>query len=663
MDRTSELAALQTWLISPGRLAIILGIAGIGKTALAARAAGLWDGPVWYRKVYGFEDARAFAAALGDFLHRLDRPRLRNYLASGAFGADGLAAILREDIGDVLVVADDVHASSEVAGFLRLAIDSGSGGKILATARELPDALADPVRGGPLEVTLGGLDPAASRPLAAALLGDAGDRAGAIARAARGHPMALHILAGSSGLDVSADRVLEDAILEGLDPDLERAAAALGILRKPCHRAADLGVSASQLRRLARRGLVSRGPEGVGLHDLVAEVLLPRMPASILASAHRSAARAEARQGDAVEEAFHLAEAGLPRRARHVLLAAGPELLESASLGEVVRLLGRIPMNARARLLLAEALERLGRSDEARKLLEPMAGSARHRRRGEALLLLGRIASRRNSLLEAERALRESVAVAAAGHNAQLEGTARRLLALVRRKTGDTDGAADELDGAIALLESSGDPRERLRARLDRAILRLQRGDDAGAGKELEALLQDPGAGPREEAAIRSNLGIAWVRMSRPEDAARLFEESARAAERGGDFRAAGYALANAADAYLAVGRTSAAEDSLARARRVADGFFDPLLDSTILTNEGKVLAAQGHSGPAEDRLRAGVERIRGLGNVLSWIERVEELAAFYERAGRAKDAADVRREAEGLRQTVTQSAPHPAAP
>src|SRR5213594_1556143 len=99
VDRTSELAALQTWLISPGRLAIILGIAGIGKTALAARAAGLWDGPVWYRKVYGFEDARAFAAALGDFLHRLDRPRLRNYLASGAFGADGLAAILREDIG------------------------------------------------------------------------------------------------------------------------------------------------------------------------------------------------------------------------------------------------------------------------------------------------------------------------------------------------------------------------------------------------------------------------------------------------------------------------------------------------------------------------------------------------------------------------------------
>ena len=660
VGRDAELASLRVWLASPGPLAILLGVAGIGKTALAARAAREFPGPVWYRKVYGFDDARTFASALGDFLQRIDRPRLRSYLMSGAFDGDGLAAILREDLAGVLVVADDVHVSPEATGLLRVAVDPGGHGKVLATARERPEVLMG-IRGdGPMEIVLGGLDAAASRALAGRLLTKDPGRIERVVAAGRGHPMALHVLASQpDGGSAGADRLLEDAILDGFDPALEDAAVALAVLRVPCERPADLGLSASLVRTLAGRGLVLRGPTGVALHDLAREVLLPTTPASRMRAAHLAAARAASRRGDPIEAAFHLLEARRPLRARGVLLAAGAAILDSPRIAELARLLSKVPPSPSGQLLLAEALDRLGKGDEGRALLTEIAESPRNPRRGEALLLMGRIASRRNALSEALVHLHGAVSAAVAASDPRLEGRSRRLLAVVLRKTGDLDAAASELDRAIPLMDSSEDSQERLRARLDHALIRLFREDLAGAARELEGLLADPAAGPREEAAIRSNLAIAWVRMSRPEEGAALFEESARAAERGGDFRAAGYALANAADAYLDAGRIPEAEGSLARARRVSEGFADPLLESTVLTNEGKVLAAQGRPGAAEERLRAGVERIRTLGPVPSLIERVDELARFYERAGRAEDALRWRRDLEGLRESL----PRPARP
>ena len=217
------------------------------------------------------------------------------------------------------------------------------------------------------------------------------------------------------------------------------------------------------------------------------------------------------------------------------------------------------------------------------------------------------------------------------------------------RKAGDLAGAERELGRAIAILESTGPPRERVRARLERATIRLQSGDIDTAAAELEELIVDPDRGPREDAAIRSNLGIARFRRSKVAEAADLFEASARAAEQGGDFRVAAYALANAADAYLAAGRMNDTESALRRAREFAAPFDDPVLESTILTNEGKRLAVQGATSDAEARLREGVERIRHTGNVPSLVERMREIAAFYEAAGRTDDAVRWRRESESL--------------
>ena len=271
VGRQEEVAALRAWLSSPAPLALVVGVAGIGKTSLATRVASESTGPVWYRKMYGFEDARTFAAALGEFLQRTDRPRLRNYLASGGFDAIGLIAIFREDLAGVLIVADDVHVSPEAAGLLRLAVDAGGTGKVLATARERPIALVSGTH-APVEVTLGGLDPDASRALAVRLLRGREDRIDGVLAAGRGHPMALHLLAASDDAlgAAGAERLLEDAILEGLDPELERAAASLAVLRRRAQSGRRLGASGSSGGDLrgtrsttSRRRCSSREPRGL----------------------------------------------------------------------------------------------------------------------------------------------------------------------------------------------------------------------------------------------------------------------------------------------------------------------------------------------------------------------------------------------------------------
>ncbi len=189
VDRDAELAALRDWLASPAPLAVVLGVAGVGKTALSVRASAGFAGPVWYRKAYGFEGARAFSAGLADFLDGTGRPRLRHYLANGGFDPVDLSGILKEDLAGVLVIADDVHDSPEVAGFLRLAVDAAPGAKVLATARERPEALVAG-RAPPATVVLGGLPPDAARSLAADLLGDRPERVDAVVAAGRGHPRA-----------------------------------------------------------------------------------------------------------------------------------------------------------------------------------------------------------------------------------------------------------------------------------------------------------------------------------------------------------------------------------------------------------------------------------------------------------------------------------------
>jgi len=649
VDREQELAALKAWLASPAPVGVVLGIAGVGKTSLAAMAAAAFEGPVWYRKVYGFEDARTFAAGLGDFLRRIDRPRLRNYLASGRFDSVELSTILQTDLRRVLLLIDDVHASPEAVGFLRLAAEAAPDGKILVTSREQLEGFADAGQHPPFHLVLGGLSADAARVLCRHLLGRA-EGTERIVTLSRGHPLALRILANAHADETQgeAERLLEDAIFGGLDPGLERALGVLAVLRKPIERPALLGVSPTQLRQLLRKGLAIAG-SGYAVHDLVRDVLLPRVPPPAIRAAHRAAATAASKRGDRLEEAFHLDAAGKTGRAREVLLSNSTQLLDSPSVGELARLLERLPATPRSRLVLAEAWDRIGRTAEAQSLVKSLASSPQHGLRGETLLLLGRIASRTNALRDARSYLAEAIATATVGRNRTLEGLARKAFAQVLRKGGDLAGADRELSRAVEILDITGPARERVRARLERATIRLQAGDLTIAAGELEALAGDPANGPREEAAIRSNLAIARFRMSRPMDAADLFEASARAAEQGGDFRVAGYALANATDAYLAAGRIEAADLSLRRARDFAAPFADPLLESTLLTNEGKVLAARGMIAGAEERLRAGVERIRHTGNTPSLAERIHEIATFYETLGRHDEAREWKRELEDL--------------
>jgi DNA-binding winged helix-turn-helix (wHTH) protein/tetratricopeptide (TPR) repeat protein len=158
VGRDAELARLREKL-EQVPIAVIYGVAGIGKSTLACALAASWDGPVAYRKA---GDEEPVATLLDD---------VRRQLAGGpvseaATDDERLQDLVeRMDATRALWLLDDLHRveAAPRAALLRALGQSLRSGRLVATSREL--LLIDP--GGPdrLDLRLEGLDFASARSL------------------------------------------------------------------------------------------------------------------------------------------------------------------------------------------------------------------------------------------------------------------------------------------------------------------------------------------------------------------------------------------------------------------------------------------------------------------------------------------------------------------
>ncbi len=637
LGREAELDRIRRWAARPGSPVLaILGVTGIGKTALAERAAAASGLPSFVRRAYVFETARTFADALADFLADHGRPRLRNHLSSGAFDPASLRAILAQDLRGTFVVVDDADRSREVCAFLEMAAEASPDAKLLLTERSRPPAYdeRDLAEGHAAELVLEGLDRRSAIALAARLGLPADPETGErIFALTRGHPLAIALLA-STGLRAAERmrRFLEDAILASLDERATPALRALAVLRRPIEEPEALPLSSRTVRSLVRRGLLGEHPEGFTLHDLARDVLLARASPDDLRAAHARAARFWTRHGNPLESAHHALEARRLEDALAVLEPAAMALAESPRAAELVALLERLPENRRPRLAHARALESVARWAEAAALYGTLAA------RGgpgttESLLGLGRIASKEGRYDEAERHLRAALEQAA---DIGTRGRAERLLAAVLRKRGTYTEAHAAIDAAVAHLTS--DPRERTRALIDRAALLHDEGRDEEAVATLDAIDRND-LGMREAASLENNRAVALACLSRTIDAVAAFRRSAQAWREAGDARGTAYALANAGDALMALGRLEEARAALDEAAAEAGPTEDRVLSSMIEANVGKLLARLGDATAAEARLLRSVTLLENVDNPRSLRERCAELARFYAEAGDATAA------------------------
>jgi signal transduction histidine kinase len=418
--------------------------------------------------------------------------------------------------------------------------------------------------------------------------------------------------------------------IAGLDPDDRAILGATGILRRPFSiltaaaasgarpddaiAAIDRGVAAGILLEEARGALwrhsseVARRALAAGLHGVARRAAHGRAAERLLALDPADPERPP------LEVAHHLEEAGLAARALPHLLSAGEDALAVRALEAARAAFARAAAVAEA----PSALEGLapGEGDRARR--RAWAGL------GEALDLLGRTEEAREAL---ERALPLSTA--------PLERAAVLVrLSGVRRRAGDAEGARDALDGACAALGIDAP-----RPGLFRSLAIVRRALSRGLRAALPTLLGEkrPVAQAPPGDVLAARLLAELVERLLPEDPPRAVEAQLRAldlAERYGLARELPRLRANQALLSGRMGLARAAARLAAAARTAALDAGEAALEAEADLVHAVLDAWAGRREEAQARRRAVEEEAASMG-------RLDDLAATHERLARVLGSLD----------------------
>ncbi len=277
------------------RLFVVRGVAGIGKSTLAAKACEVWRGSqnLFWHRMRPWDTPQTILAALGTFLAALGKPALRAVLTEGR-APEIAPQVLRDELPEIkaILVLDDAHeASPKVLHFLRFVKDAIAESKnvkaLVLTRRTLPffDRRDVVVEGLVREMDLGGLEPKEVEAILPAeeepILRDMGR-----------HPLFLRLLRSAPGRKASVEalrdihRFIEEAVYAELSKPERKMMKIASLYKVPVARQAfffDETLSHDVLMALMDRALiVPVGDEGLEAHDTIRDFFT-----SVLTSSER----------------------------------------------------------------------------------------------------------------------------------------------------------------------------------------------------------------------------------------------------------------------------------------------------------------------------------------------------------------------------------------
>ena len=293
VGRQAELAELTQEGEGP-RVFVIRGMAGIGKSTLAAKACSLVRGRrnLFWHRVRPWESDAMVLANLGRFLEALDRPGLSSVLRRGEARLAG--EVLRQDLPDTrsFLVIDDAHdASPPTLAVIRMIAEAVAAAPdvrlLVLTRRTLPfyDVRDIVVKGLVREFELGGLRPEE----AASLLTEEGNEADllGLGRRLAGHPLLIELVrkqrSDIPGAIRDVHRFVEETVYRELTDPERTTMKAASLYRVPVPRTSLLaipGATYEALAALQERSLLRFvGEERYEVHDTVRDffssVLVP----------------------------------------------------------------------------------------------------------------------------------------------------------------------------------------------------------------------------------------------------------------------------------------------------------------------------------------------------------------------------------------------------
>jgi ATP/maltotriose-dependent transcriptional regulator MalT/DNA-binding XRE family transcriptional regulator len=610
---------------------VLCGLAGAGKTALAARLAREREArtPVfWCTIVAGVTaTADAIVRRLALFFLAHGQERVRPLVDARAdarpIPLDRQLALLGAAIlaRPALLCFDDVHLLAhdpDALAVLRYLHDATPAALLLTSREDLPlPKLA--------QLNLAGLErdeaQAMIEHLGLTLAPDLRD--GLIAKTG-GNPMLLRLAAGHLqgpahdharfvarlGRQPEVSTFLCDTLLSALSPAARWLALLVCIFRRPIDlydetlvalagRAGGPGWLGDGLAELTRRHLIDH-PRWAVLHPLVRDylydVVLAR-EAPLRRRLHRVAAQVERAHGDIVEAAYHACRAGDVTRAAEELAEHG------------------------------EALFDAGRSQAAVAVVD-LALSLPQPRQANGVTLRRRLLTARGDLLkstlraaEAEDAYREALALAPEPPALRADIT-RRLASLLLQR-----GQAEEALQCCVAAATALDPADtvllaRLAAVECRAWLALADYDAAERVARRALALADSLVGylpdSADEVRVRAERTLGWIAYTRAPGSPHSLEHYRRAlsaARRAGLHAAENACLVNIATALTGQGHLPEALASYEQAAQGAEALGDSHALAAILHNLGALQMGRGEPEAALEKFERACELERAVGD------------------------------------------------
>ena len=517
VGRVKELETLRKWL-EEGRMVVILGIAGIGKTALAARLVSEARGarPVFWYRFHEWDTLRNLLVPLADFFAQQGRRKLKMHLSSKPnMDLNEVCYIMQDSVRGLraLLVMDDVHkASDEFLPCLTLfseMLERTEGLRLILTARN-PRPFYDRrdvmVRGMVGELRIEGLDEESSRELLRARNIDEACHDNAY-RLTGGHPLALELFTpGDGGAEEKGDisKYIEEEIgarLTGPEKKLLRMAS---VFRYPVPAEAlfwDEELTYDVLECLVARSLLRESPGGrFDIHDFLRDFFYSRMTPRERAAMHGEAARfynGVEMVRPRLELIHHLLKAGSHAGAAEAMALHGEGLLAAGCVEELRMELAQLDakvLGPRAQnditFLKGRAGDIVGDWDKALEFYGRALASGEEGRRAEINYHIGWIQQKRNQWKEAAASFRRCLAISRSRHD--ITGIARAYhgLGRVLWREGKWGEASRLLKKSIDTARAADCPALEASAGIELGRVLASAGDFGAAEKSLRRSLE-----------------------------------------------------------------------------------------------------------------------------------------------------------------------------
>jgi tetratricopeptide (TPR) repeat protein len=644
VGRAAEARKLARWLAGDGKFAVVLGMPGIGKASLVAKALSGAGVPTLWHRGSRLDTADKFARELASFASLPGSAALGTRLPD----AREIAAMLAADRKKRLVVLGDYSEASASLDSVMELLKNGSGGvRFVLCCVSKPSFYGVPETSGGdvVELNLGGLDEESAMELLEGRGIDSRKDALRLFRLTGGHPLALSLVKpGDEVIDRDAVRHLVRDVLGRLGAAELDALAGFSVHRRPVPQSA-VGAGLPEVNSLLAAGLLLEDERGMmAAHGAVRAAVESSVPADAMKRHHSAAADFYLNAGDHPERLYHLAMAGrMPEAARHLKMHI-VDILARGNLAEALAISMKCCAGRSDEMddIVAGLALTVGDSRTALEISERLAKSGSRDIADRATVRSARLRLMRGDLDGARGILESSKGGCGA------EGL--RLLGSIQRKSGEYEKAAATLAKALAAARKAGDWRLAGEAANELGVVSLDLGDAAVAVSHLEeARKHAERAGERGDvAAILANMGMAAAQAGDVAGAAGKFGESMDVSRGAGLVRLEAAVATNLAHLHLSAGELAPARRVGERAVDLLEGIGDNQLVGAARINLGLALAKLKKPGAAA-ALEAGVADVGNLPGPGMRGRRLADAAAGFAELGDRRRAAELAGQAAAL--------------